>query len=168
MRDKAVAERPELELAFLLQSVADPVNVGALFRIADACGAAELFLIGDTPQPPHPGIGLTARGCDRRVPWRWLHRIEEGIEAARADGYQLVAVELAGGSVPHADFPYGERVCLVLGNEGAGVWPKTLDACDGAVYVPMYGKGPSLNVHVSAAVVAWEVLHVRASLEAQA
>ncbi len=37
------------ELAFLLQSLEDPLNVGSLFRIADACGASELVFTGTTP-----------------------------------------------------------------------------------------------------------------------
>ncbi len=152
------ASRPAVELVFLLQALDDPVNVGALFRIADACGARELVLVGDTPQPPHAGIGLTSRGCDRSVPWRHVAGIEDALASLREDGYQLVAVELAADAVAYTSFAFGPKVCLVLGNEGAGVWPKTLRLCDGAVFIPMYGKGPSLNVHVSAALVAWEVL----------
>lgn len=146
---------PRVELAFLLQSVDDPVNVGAVFRIADACGAREIVLAGDTPAPPHPGIGMTSRGADRRVPWRHVRAIEDAAAALRAGGWGLVAVELADGAVAHVDYPYPPRTCLVLGSEGRGVWPKTLRLCDGAVYIPMYGKHPSLNVHVAAAVVAF-------------
>ena len=37
---KAAAEYPPRgEIAFLLQSLEDPRNVGSIFRIADACGA---------------------------------------------------------------------------------------------------------------------------------
>ena len=44
---------PRVELAFLLQSLEDPLNVGSMFRIADACGARGLVLAGPTPHPPH-------------------------------------------------------------------------------------------------------------------
>jgi tRNA (guanosine-2'-O-)-methyltransferase len=46
----------------------------------------------------------------------------------------------------------------VLGNETKGVYPQTLSLCDGAVYIPMYGKGPSMNVHVAGALVAYQAL----------
>ena len=36
--------------------------------------------------------------------------------------------------------------------------PQTLSLCDGAVYIPMYGKGPSMNVHVAGALVAYRAL----------
>jgi tRNA (guanosine-2'-O-)-methyltransferase len=155
------ANPPAVELAFLLQNLDDPVNVGALFRIADACAARELIFVGDTPTPPHPGISLTARGCERRVPWRQFKAIERAAEALKAEGYQLVALELAEDAQPYPDYDYADKVCLVLGSEGAGVWPKTLRLCDGVVFIPMYGKGPSLNVHVSAALVAYHILMSR-------
>ncbi len=154
----AQARPPQVELAFLLQGLDDPVNVGALFRIADACAAREVILVGDTPTPPHPGIGLTARGSDRRVAWRHVKPIEDAAAALKAEGYHLVALELSSGARLYTEYPYPDKVCLVLGSEGGGVWPKTLRLCDGAVFIPMYGKGPSLNVHVAAAVVAYEIL----------
>ena len=154
------ARPPGVEIAFLLQSLDDPVNVGALFRIADACAARELILVGDTPAPPHPGISLTARGCERRIPWRQIKHIEDAAAALQAEGYHLVALELADGARLYTEYPYPAKVCLALGSEGGGVWPKTLRLCDGAVFIPMYGKGPSLNVHVAAALVAY---HIRMS-----
>ena len=158
--NKAAAEThpPQAEIAFLLQSVDDPVNVGAMFRIADACGARELVLVGDTPAPPHPGISLTARGCDRRVPWRHIPSIEKAAAALKSEGYHLVALELTDAAQVYTDYDYGEKICLVLGSEGGGVRPKTLRLCDGVVFIPMFGNGPSLNVHVSAAIVAYRIL----------
>jgi tRNA (guanosine-2'-O-)-methyltransferase len=154
----AQARPPQVELAFLLQGLDDPVNVGALFRIADACGARELVLSGDTPVPPQPGISLTARGSERRVAWRQIKPIEAAAAALKDAGYHLVALELSSGAQLYTAYAYPDKVCLVLGSEGGGVWPKTLRLCDGAVFIPMYGKGPSLNVHVSAAVVAYHIL----------
>ena len=39
---------------------------------------------------------------------------------------------------------------------------RALEQVDGAVFIPMYGKGGSLNVHVALAVVLFHVLHRRA------
>jgi tRNA (guanosine-2'-O-)-methyltransferase len=164
-KELARARPPGVEIAFLLQGLDDPVNVGALFRIADACGARELVFVGDTPVPPQAGISLTARGSERRVVWRHILRIEDAAATLKAEGYHLVALELAGGAQLYTEYAYPEKVCLVLGSEGGGVWPKTLRLCDGAVFIPMLGKGPSLNVHVSAAIVAYEVLMSRTRIQ---
>lgn len=73
------------------------------------------------------------------------------------EGWTLVAVEIAEGAVPYTEFEYPERVCLVLGQEQRGVYEKVLKHCSGAVYIPMAGKGRSLNVTHAAAVVGFWV-----------
>ena len=88
---------PKVELAFLLQSVEDPLNVGSMFRIADACGARELVFTGVTPAPPHEDIERTARGHERRVAWRRIGRMDEAANALRDEGYHLVALEMVQG-----------------------------------------------------------------------
>lgn len=147
-----------VKLAFLLQSLEDPLNVGSMFRIADACGASELIFTGPTPTPPHEEIERTARGHERRVVWRRIGRIDEATATLKAEGYHLVALETAQGSKCYLEYDYPKKVCLILGNETKGVYPQTLSFCDGAVYIPMYGKGPSMNVHVAGALVAYRAL----------
>ena len=45
----------------------------------------------------------------------------------------------------------------MLGNEANGVYGSVMKHRDGAVYIPMLGKGRSLNVHVAAAIVGFHV-----------
>lgn len=142
-------------LAFLLQDWDDPYNVGGMFRVADAVGAVELVLSGKTPTPPHPQISVTSLGNHRRVAWREIKSYNEAADQLRAEGYQLVAIEIAEDASSYLGFEYADKVCFVLGNEGAGVYDSVLSRCDGAVFIPMAGKGRSLNVHVAAAVVAF-------------
>jgi tRNA (guanosine-2'-O-)-methyltransferase len=149
---------PRCELVFVLQSLEDALNVGSLFRIADACGVTQMIFCGRTPTPPDAVIDRTSRGHDRRVPWRRVPQIEVALDELRSAGYHRVALETAQGAQCYLDYPYPERVALVLGNETDGLYPATLGRCDGAVYIPMYGKGPSLNVHVAAALVAYQAL----------
>jgi len=147
-----------IRLVILLQDWSDPYNVGGMFRVADACGAAELVLTGKTPAPPHPQISVTSLGNHRRVAWRQIIRNDEAMQTLKAEGFTLVAVEIAEGAVDFRTFDWPEKTCLVLGNEGAGVYSNVIKACDAAVYIPMAGKGRSLNVHVAAAIVAFEVM----------
>jgi tRNA (guanosine-2'-O-)-methyltransferase len=147
-----------MRLAFMLQDWDDPYNVGGLFRVADACGAAELILTGKTPAPPHPQVHVTSLGHHRRVPWRQIVRYDDACRTLTEEGYHLVAVEIADGAEHYMEYPYPDKVCLVLGNEVHGVYSSVMKQCDGAVFIPMAGKGRSLNVHVAAAVVAFEAL----------
>lgn len=150
---------PGQTIVFLLQSVEYPVNVGSIFRIADGCGAAEVVLCGITPTPPNPTIAKVARGKQRRVAWRYEAEASYALTQLRADGFRICALEITESAVPFFEYQAPERVCLVVGHEDHGITRATLSLCDDAVFVPMYGKGLSLNVHVSLAVVAYHILH---------
>jgi 23S rRNA (guanosine2251-2'-O)-methyltransferase len=149
---------PRIELAFMLQDWEDPYNVGGMFRVADACGALEMILTGRTPAPPHPQISVTSLGNHRRVEWRAIERYNDAADQLRAEGYSLIAVEIASDAVSFNEFSFPAKTCLVLGNEARGVYDSVLQRCDAAVFVPMAGKGRSMNVHVAAAVVAFHAL----------
>ncbi|MFB0537839.1 MAG: RNA methyltransferase [Anaerolineae bacterium] len=146
-------------IVFLLQSVEYPVNVGSIFRIADACDVEEVILTGITPTPPHPTISKVARGKEQRVRWRYTENPQEVIAALKGEGYTICALELTAQSVPYYAFDYPARVCLVVGHEDHGLTRQTLALSDAAIFVPMYGKGRSLNVHVCLGVVCYHILH---------
>ncbi len=152
------AERNDIELAFFLQDWDDAYNVGGMFRVADACGAVELVMSGKTPVPPDPMISVTSLGHHRRIKFRHLGKNEDAALALKAEGYSLVAVEIAEGAVSYTQFEYPKKLCLVMGNEVNGVYTSVMRHRDAAVFIPMYGKGRSMNVHVAAAVVAFHAL----------
>lgn len=147
------------ELVIVCQSVAYPVNVGSIFRIADALDVGDLVLAGITPTPPHPTISRVGRNKDRRVRWRYVERPEAALESLRAQGFWIAALEITDRCQPYYAVDYAQRVALVLGNEDHGVTRACLGLCHAAIFVPMYGKGKSLNVHVSLAVVGYHLLH---------
>ena len=147
------------ELVIVCQSVAYPVNVGSVFRIADALDVSEVVLSGITPTPPHPKISKVGRDKDRRVPWRYVERPETALEDLRDRGFWIGALEITDDCQPYYAVTYPDRVAVVLGNEDHGVTRACLALCDAALFVPMYGKGRSLNVHVSLAVVGYHLMH---------
>lgn len=146
-------------LAVVCQSVSYPVNVGSVFRIADALKAAEVVLTGITPVPPHPTVSKVGRDKDRSVPWRYVEQPETALDELHGQGYWIAALEITEEARPYYRLEYPDKVALVLGNEDHGVTRSCLQRCDQAVYVPMYGTGKSLNVHVSLAVVGYHILH---------
>ena len=152
------SDRPDRDLVFVLQDVEDPVNVGSAFRIADACGVQQLVLTGISARPPHPLIKKVGRGRDRRVQWRYVEHVTDALEEFRSDGYGICALEITGESVPYYTAQYPPMTCLVVGHEDHGVTNRTLASCAQPVFLPMHGKGASLNVHVSLGIVAYHVL----------
>jgi len=148
-----------VDLVVVCQSVAYPVNVGSIFRIADALGVTRVVLAGITPTPPHPTISKVGRDKDRDVAWEYVERPEEALARLRDEGYWLAALEITAESEPYYAVDYPDRVALVVGNEDHGVTRASLALCNRAIYVPMYGKGKSLNVHISLGVVGYHLLH---------
>lgn len=159
LRDYKRQYRPACNLAGLLQSVEYPANVGSIFRIADGAGMAELILTGITPTLPNPAIDKVARFKTLRIPWRYEPDPVKAIRALKAQGYHVVAVELADTAVPYHQYSYPVKTCLVVGHEDHGVTKAVLAECDTAVFLPMYGKGLSLNVHVAFSIVVYHILH---------
>jgi 23S rRNA (guanosine2251-2'-O)-methyltransferase len=159
LRDYKRESRPEQDLVLLLQSVEYPVNVGSIFRLADGAAVTELILTGITPTPPNPTIEKVGRYKSLNVPWRYQKEPAPVIAALRASGYQIVALELATTAVAYHQFAYSPKTCLIAGHEDHGITKATLALCDAAVFVPMYGKGLSLNVHLALGIVVYHILH---------
>lgn len=151
--------RPSTKLTLLLQDVEDPVNVGSAFRIADAARVEALILTGISAQPDHRLVQKVGRGKHRRVPWRYEPDAAAALQGLKDDGWHLCAVELTPEAEPYYAVRYPERTCLVVGHEDHGVTKAALGLCHRAIFIPMYGKGASLNVHVALGVTAFHVLH---------
>ena len=149
----------EKDMIFILQDVQDPVNVGSAFRIADACHVQELILTGISAQPPHPLLRKVARGKQKRVQWRYTENASDAILSLKAEGYTSYALELTAESIPYYEAEYPDKICLVVGHEDHGVTKRTLAVCDTVIFLPMYGKGASMNVHVSLGIAAYHILH---------
>ena len=143
-----------LPFVVLLDDLRSLWNVGSIFRTADACGVRELILAGITGYPPRPEITKTALGAQDAVAWSYRADARDALEHARAAGYVTVAVECTPRAVSLEAMEWPQAVCLVMGNEVAGVSSPVMDACDHHVSIPMRGVKDSLNVAVAFGIVA--------------
>jgi tRNA (guanosine-2'-O-)-methyltransferase len=159
LRDWRRAHPAGRNIVLVLNSVAYPVNVGSLFRIADAVRVREVVLCGITPVPPNNTIASVGRGKHEVVSWRYQDRAEDALAALRGEGYHITALEITDTAKAYYEASYPDNLCLVVGNEDHGVTRSVLSLCDSSVFVPMYGRGHSLNVHVCAAVVLYHLVH---------
>ena len=157
LRDYKRSHERRRDIVALLQSVEYSYNVGAIFRLADGVGISKLILTGITPTPPNPTIKKVGRSKDRNVPWQYVENPDEPLQEINETGYRIIALELIESAVPYDEYDYPEKVCLVAGNEDHGVTKDVLAKCDAAVFVPMYGKGRSLNVSAAFGIVAYHI-----------
>ena len=152
----AGAEIDRLPLVALVDNVRSLWNVGSIFRTADSCGVSHLALTGITGCPPRPEIAKTALGAEEAVAWSYHADSGEALERLASRGYEPVAIETSPRAVPLFETDWPERICLVIGNEVAGVSKALLGACPLHVAIPMHGVKESLNVAVAFGVAAYQ------------
>jgi tRNA (guanosine-2'-O-)-methyltransferase len=149
--------RTQSRLGLLLDSVGQPFNVGSIIRTAAAFGVDHIWLCGETADPGHPSARKTALGTDRLLTFEHVPAAAAAAAAARADGYRLIAIELAGDAVPLHEAPLDGDICIAVGNEDHGSSAALLAAADLVAYIPQPGKVGSLNVAAAAAIAMAEV-----------
>ena len=148
-----------LALRLLAHDVDIALNVGALFRIADALGVEHLHLTGASPLPPDPKIRRTSRSAERHVAWSHAADPLETVAALKAQGWRVVSLELSTQSIALHELAVapGDRICLVVGAESTGVSQALLDASDATVHIPMLGHNSSMNVANACAIAVYEI-----------
>ena len=93
------AAMEKMPVAVVLDNVRSLQNVGAFFRTGDAFAVERIALCGITATPPNRDIHKTALGAELTVPWTYFADTADAVAALRADGYRILCVEQAEGSV---------------------------------------------------------------------
>ncbi|GAB4486888.1 MAG: RNA methyltransferase [Saprospiraceae bacterium] len=150
--------REKLPITLVLDNVRSGLNVGSIFRSADAFLLEKILLCGITAQPPHREILKTALGSTESVEWEYFSKTSEAVQVLKNGGWRVFAIEQTTRKIWLQDFfpEQGEKYAFVLGNEVDGVNEETLSLCDGAIEIPQFGTKHSLNVAVAAGIVVWE------------
>lgn len=139
--------RPECRV--LVYNLSKKGNFGTLVRTAVAFGATQMIVVGNRKINT-----LGQQATARFIGWKFFDSFTPAVEWIKAEGWKLVGIEIGARAVSVTTRPFSDKTVFVLGNEGAGLDQKTLDACDSVVYIPQYGRGTaSLNVATAAAIV---------------
>lgn len=148
---------PKKPVIIILDNVRSALNVGSVFRTADAFGIQAIYLCGITALPPHREILKTALGATETVAWKHVETGIEAIEELRLQGFSIAAVEQTDHSIPLNQFSFQAKQALIFGNEVDGVSETVLQLCDSFIEIPQYGMKHSLNISVCAGIVLWEI-----------
>lgn len=151
----------------ILDSIRSAHNVGSIFRTSDGAGVQKIYLCGPTPDPidrfgrTQNEIMKTSLGACESIPWEHIgtidNRATEEVGALctelKKDGFTIVVVEQAPGSVDLYDFQVPDKVAYIFGTEVEGVQQTLIDIADVVLELPMAGVKESLNVSVTAGIV---------------
>lgn len=148
-------------LYVILDNLRSALNVGAIFRTAEALGVEKLYLCGITPRPAETEVeartraardlAKTALGAERYLSWEFQKRTSRVVARLREQGFLIVALEQATTAEPIFSFKprKNQKLALIVGNEVKGLSPNLLKKCDKIIYIPMRGRKESLNVSVA-------------------
>jgi len=147
----------KLPITLVLDNVRSEMNVGSVFRTADAFLIERICLCGFTPCPPKAEIHKTALGAELSVSWQHYDTTQAAIDALREQGYLIATIEQVHDSVSLENMIVSreQKYALVLGNEVKGVAQSIVDASDLCIEIPQCGTKHSLNIANSAAIVMW-------------
>ena len=141
----------------ILENVADPTNVGAIFRSAGAIGADAILVTPRCSDPFYRRAIRVSMGTVLQVPWTRVGDWAATRDLLTRHGFHVAALALTADAVSLRDFTgrSQERLALVLGAEGPGLTDEALAAADTVVQIPMKHGIDSLNVAAASAVAMW-------------
>jgi 23S rRNA (guanosine2251-2'-O)-methyltransferase len=143
----------------VLDNVRSQSNIGSIFRTADAFVTEAIYLCGITATPPHREIQKTALGATEAVAWRYFTRTIDAVNDLKEEGYRIIGIEQAEGSISLDKFrtEEGIKYALIFGHEINGVGQEVLNNCDSCIEIPQFGTKHSFNIAISVGIVLWEL-----------
>jgi len=148
-RIEAVVANRMHGVAVAVEDPYDPHNAAAMVRSAEITGATEVHVIRASTR-----ILRSKRTTTGAFNWvRTTHHPNHApfFAQMRARG-MLVAGACVGGTVDLEDLPADRPLCLLFGNEHAGLSEAAREACDIRYGIAMHGFSESFNLSVSAAI----------------
>ena len=151
----------KIPVVVVLDNIRSGLNVGSIFRTADAFRLEKIVLCGITARPPHKEIFKTSIGATNSVDWVYEENVVSAVQTLRRERYEIIGIEQTDKSIPLPTLSRSpeERFALIFGNEVGGLSDAILPLLDLAVEVPQFGTKHSLNVSVCAGIVLWQVFH---------
>lgn len=149
-------------LLIALDGIQDPQNLGAILRSAEVAGCDGAIVPEHRSAPISPAAVKASSGAAELLPIARVSGMPSAIaEVKRADVW-CVALDPRGEQQAW-EFDFTQRVCVVVGSEGAGVHRLVKERCDARVRLPVAGHVASFNASAAAAALLYEVMRQRAS-----
>lgn len=139
----------------VLGEVQDPHNVGAIIRSAAAFGLAGVLIPEHNQAPVTGTVVKTSAGMAFRIPLISIGNVNYALKELKEKEFWTYGLAMEGSSALGEE-KFDTPTAFVIGNEGAGIREKTLEACDITLSIPMHSRTESLNAAVSAGVVFYE------------
>ena len=158
----------------ILHNIRSKLNVGSIFRTADALRITKIYLTGYTPAPVDrfdrvvQEISKSALGAEKNIPWEKKKDPFAIIKKLKNEGYYVIAIEQSQKSIDYKKIKPKFPTAFIFGNEVIGISPALLSPADVIAEIPMQGelsrnrsadgRKESLNVSVTAGIALFRIL----------
>jgi 23S rRNA (guanosine2251-2'-O)-methyltransferase len=148
----------KIPVVAVLDNIRSAMNVGSVFRTADAFAIEKIVICGISATPPNREITKTAIGATESVEWEYVENVMDAVAQLKSNGYILAGIEQTDASVFLTDYKITTgKIAVVFGNEVDGVSDEVINELDVCLEIPQFGTKHSLNVSVCAGIVLWEL-----------
>ena len=156
--------KQKVNSVLILPDIRSAINIGAMFRTADAVGISKIYLTGFSPRPTdqfnrtQKDIAKSALGAETWIPWEYKKTLIPLVNSLKKEGYIIIAIEQDKRAIDYREIKTPEKVAIIMGPEVTGLDKKVLDKCDFIAEIPMQGKKESLNVSVACGIALFRIL----------
>lgn len=141
-----------------LENLADPSNLGAIARTAEALGVDGIIISSDSCDPYSPKCLRSSMGTLLRVP---LYITDDIIDFISSNNLQSFACVVDRDADSIATHNFCDGSVLLIGNEANGLSNKAKTMATHRITIKMSGKAESLNAAAAAAIAMWEMVKDR-------
>ncbi len=143
------------DIIIALDRIADPHNIGAILRSAEAFGINQVVLSSGCADMYSPKVLRGAMGSVFRIGACYVDLISY-LKDRKSNGYKILGAGLSKKYLTVNKLENFKKAVIIIGNEGGGISKAVMEICDNGLYIPMLGKNESLNAAVAASVIMWE------------
>jgi len=155
--DETLLNAPKPYLLAALDGLVSAENVGVLVRNCAAFGV-DAVISGEKSSSPYLRRAVrNSMGAVFHLPVVHSTNLAESLRELAMRYKTCVVATTPQGSMTIQDLDVSQNICLVFGNEGAGVSPEILEHCQKRVLIPMADRVDSLNVASASAVFLYGV-----------
>jgi 23S rRNA (guanosine2251-2'-O)-methyltransferase len=145
-------------ITIVLDNVRSALNVGSVFRTADAFLIENIILCGITTTPPNKEIRKSALGATDSVNWEYKRNTFAAVSELKKRGSHMMGIEQADKASKLNNFTLPNKpIAIIMGNEVNGVTDNVIGICDEVIEIPQFGTKHSLNISVTTGIVIWEL-----------
>ncbi len=156
---KVSREKGTQPFIIIADEIADPHNLGAIIRTAEAAGADGVIIPKRRSASLNATVFKTSAGAAAWIKVARFSNLVDAIKTLKKQNIWVWGMEADGSPFDKTDFKGG--TAIVVGSEGFGLGRLVRENCDGVLSLPMNGKVNSLNASVSAGILMYEVVRQR-------